>query len=349
VRIAVDAMGGDHAPAEIIEGAVAAAVGDGIPVMLVGAEKTITDELKRYRYPGDKVTIVHAPEVISMDDHPASAVRRKRDSSLVAATRLVKEGAAAAIISAGNTGAQMAAALLILGRLPGVERPGIATVIPSPMGPKVLIDSGANVDSKAGHLVRFAYMGSLYASRVLHAGNRAPRPSTAPIHWMGIRVTGGRGGPRVALLSVGSEPTKGSEAVIEAHQILAQAGDLNFVGNIEGRDFLSADVDVIVCDGFVGNVALKLVEGVVFTLTGMIGREIRRNPLRMLGGMLVKPAFGSLYRQFDYATYGGAPLLGVNGLSVICHGSSRAPAIRNAIRFAERAAQENIIECLSKG
>ncbi len=326
MRIAVDAMGGDHAPAEIIKGAVAAAAGDKIPVILVGEESIIETELKRYRYPQEAVAILHAPEVIAMDDHPASAVRRKKDSSLVAATRLVKEGEAAAIISAGNTGAQMAAAIFAFGRLPGIERPAIATVIPSPIGPKVLIDSGANVDDKASHLVQFAYLGSRYAGQVLHIGR-----------------------PRVALLSVGSEATKGTEAVIEAHQILAKTGALNFVGNVEGRDFLTADVDVIVCDGFVGNIALKLTEGIVFTIVGMIKEELKRNPLRMLGGVLVKPALRGLLCKLDYTEYGGAPLLGVNGLSIICHGSSRARAIRNAIRFANRAVQENFTESLLKG
>ncbi len=327
MSIAVDAMGGDYAPVEVIKGAVDAVNSDfAARVILVGHQELIEAELKKYRYPSEAITIRNAEEVILMDEHPASAVRRKRNSSLVVATRLVKEGEATAVISAGNTGAQMAAAFFEFGRLPGVERPGIATVFPSPKGPKVLIDSGANVDGKASHLIQFAYLGSHYARQVLGIGN-----------------------PRVALLSVGSEATKGTAAVIEAHQALAGAGDLHFAGNVEGREFLTADVDVIVCDGFVGNIALKLAEGIVSTLTGMIRDELKRNPLRMLGGMLVKPAFGDIFRRMDYAEYGGAPLLGVNGLSVICHGSSRARAIKNAIRYTAKAVKENLVESLQKG
>ena len=281
MRIAVDAMGGDYAPVEIVKGAVQA-VNDGAQVILVGLEELIASELKNYRYPPEAIAVRQASEVIRMDEHPASAVRRKKDSSMVVATKLVKEGEAAAIISAGNTGAQMAAALFAFGRLPGIERPGIATVFPSPGGPKVLIDSGANVDVKASHLVQFAYLGSYYARQVL-----------------------GITSPRVALLSVGSEATKGTEAVIKAHQALAEAEDLHFVGNVEGRDFLTADVDVIACDGFVGNIALKLTEGIVSTLTGLIKEELQRNPLRMLGGLLVKPAFSDLFRKLDYTEYGG--------------------------------------------
>lgn len=326
VKIAVDAMGGDYAPLEIVKGAVDAVNSGLAQVILVGSQDLIAAELEKYRYPHDAITVRHAPEAIGMDEHPASAVRRKKNSSLVVATRLVKEGEASAIISAGSTGAQMAAALFELGRIPGVDRPGIATVIPSPKGPKVLIDSGANVDVKTGHLLQFAYLGSHYARQVLGIGN-----------------------PRVALLNVGSEPTKGTEVVIEAYQALSKADSLLFAGNVEGRDFLTADVDVIVCDGFVGNIALKLLEGTVSTLTGMIRDEVKRNPLRMLGGMLVKPAFGDIFRQLDYSEYGGAPLLGVNGISFICHGSSRARSIQNAIRYTVKAVQEHLIETLQKG
>ncbi len=326
MSIAVDAMGGDYAPAEVVKGVVSAVNSDPVRVILVGEQDLVEAELKHYRYPPGAIAVRHAPEVIGMDEHPASAVRKKRNSSLVVATRLVKEGEVRAVISAGNTGAQMAAALFELGRLPGVERPGIATVFPSPKGPKVLIDSGANVDVKTSHLVQFAYLGSHYARKVLGIGN-----------------------PRVALLNVGSEPTKGTEAVIGAHQVLAEAGDLHFVGNVEGWDFLTADVDVIACDGFVGNIALKLAEGIVSTLTGMIRDEVKRNPLRMFGGILVKPAFGDLFRKLDYTEYGGAPLLGVNGLSVFCHGASRARAIQNAIRYTDKAIKENLVESLQKG
>lgn len=324
--IAVDAMGGDHAPAEIVRGAVAAASSGAVRVILVGLKDPVDAELGNYRYPPEAIAVRHAAEVISMGEHPASAVRRKKDSSLVVATRLVKTGEADAIISAGNTGAQMAAALFAFGRLPGIERPGIATVFPSPRGPKVLIDSGANVDVRAGHLVQFAVLGSCYARQVL-----------------------GIGSPRVALLNVGSEPAKGTETIIEAYQALSGVEGLHFAGNVEGRDFFAADVDVIVCDGFIGNVALKLTEGIVATLTGMIRDELKQSAWRMLGGILVRPAFKDVFRKLDYTEYGGAPLLGVNGLSIICHGSSRARAIQNAISFAGRAVQEGLMDGLRKG
>ncbi len=326
MKVAVDAMGGDYAPEEIVKGAVEAAVKDGTQIILVGKEERVQAELNKYRYPPELISCVHAPENIEMDEEPVPAVRRKKNASLVVATRLVKERTAAAIVSAGNTGAQMAAALFELGRIPGVERPAIATVFPSPGGPKVLIDSGANVDCKARHLVQFACLGSIYAREVL-----------------GIES------PRVALLNIGSEPNKGNEAVVEAFQILEKTGSLLFAGNLEGRDFFTGDVDVIVCDGFLGNVVLKLTEGLVAALFMMIRSELKKNPLRSLGGVLVKPGFREILRKLDYAEYGGAPLLGVQGISIICHGSSRAKAIRNAIRFAQEAARKNLLELVKKG
>ncbi|MDH7576814.1 MAG: phosphate acyltransferase PlsX [Bacillota bacterium] len=326
MKIAVDAMGGDYAPAEIVKGAVEAAVMDGIQIVLVGEEERIQKELNKYRYPTELISCLHAPEAIEMNEEPALAVRRKRNASLVVATKLVKEKTAAAIVSAGNTGAQMAAALFELGRIPGIERPGIATVFPSPAGPKVLIDSGANADCKARHFVHFAVLGSIYAQHVLGIEN-----------------------PRVALLNVGSEPKKGSEVVVEAYQLLEQTKSVTFSGNLEGRDFFSADVDVIVCDGFIGNIVLKLTEGLVATLFAMIKAEFKKSPLQLFGGLLVKPGFKAILRKLDYAEYGGAPLLGVQGISVICHGSSRAKAVRNAIRFAQEAVKQNFVELVKKG
>lgn len=326
MKVAVDAMGGDYAPEEIVKGAVEAVVKDGTQIILVGKEERVQAELNKYHYPPELISCVHAPESIEMDEEPVPAVRRKKNASLVVATRLVKERTAAAIVSAGNTGAQMAASLFELGRIPGVERPAIATVFPSPGGPKVLIDSGANVDCKARHLVQFACLGSIYAREVL-----------------GIES------PRVALLNIGSEPNKGNEAVVEAFQILEKTKNLLFAGNLEGRDFFTGDVDVIVCDGFLGNVVLKLTEGLVAALFMMIRSELKKNPLRSLGGVLVKPGFREILRKLDYTEYGGAPLLGVQGISIICHGSSRAKAIRNAIRFAQEAARKNLLELVKKG
>lgn len=326
MKIAVDAMGGDYAPAEIVKGAVEAAVRDGIEIVLVGQQERVETELKKYSYPPGKIVVYHAPQVIEMNEHPASAVRNKRDSSIVVATKLLKDGKASAVVSAGNTGAQMAAALFILGRVPGIDRPGIATVFPSPKGPKVLLDSGANVDVKSRNLVQFAYLGSIYSRNVL-----------------GIER------PRVALLNIGSEPNKGTETIQEAFQELSGDPKINFSGNIEGREFLTADVDVIICDGFVGNVVLKLTEGLVSTLMALVREELKKNPLRSVGGVLVKPAFKELFKKLDYTEYGGAPLLGVMGISIICHGSSNYKAIRNAIRFARETAESGFLESLKKG
>ncbi len=320
MRIAVDVMGGDYAPGEIVKGSVDAVINDGIEVVLVGEEEQVRNELIKYDFPDHLISVVNAGETIEMDEHPAKAVRRKKDASLVVATRLVKNGEAAALLSAGNTGAQMAAALFELGRFPGVERPGIATVLPSPQGPKVLIDSGANVDAKAEHLVCFAYLGSAFAEGVL-----------------------GISEPRVALLNIGSESSKGNDLVVKAYQLLQGTDKLYFKGNIESRDLMAADVDVIVCDGFVGNITLKAVEGIAAVLMAMIKDELTRNPLRLLGGALVKPRFIEIRKKLDYNEYGGAPLLGVKGLSIICHGSSRARAIKNAIRYARQAAESNLL------
>ena len=320
MRIDVDVMGGDYAPGEIVKGSVDAGINDGIEVVLVGEEEQVRNELIKYDFPDHLISVVNAGETIEMDEHPAKAVRRKKDASLVVATRLVKNGEAAALLSAGNTGAQMAAALFELGRFPGVERPGIATVLPSPQGPKVLIDSGANVDAKAEHLVCFAYLGSAFAEGVL-----------------------GISEPRVALLNIGSESSKGNDLVVKAYQLLQGTDKLYFKGNIESRDLMAADVDVIVCDGFVGNITLKAVEGIAAVLMAMIKDELTRNPLRLLGGALVKPGFIEIRKKLDYNEYGGAPLLGVKGLSIICHGSSRARAIKNAIRYARQAAESNLL------
>jgi glycerol-3-phosphate acyltransferase PlsX len=323
--IAVDAMGGDYAPGEIIKGALDAVSENELKIILVGEEEKIKEELSKYQYPQDRVLVVHAPESIGMHEHPASAVRRKKASSLVIAAELVKSGQASALISAGNTGAQMAASLFVLGRIPGIERPGIATVLPSLNGPKVLIDSGANAEAKASHIVQFAYLGKAYAESVLGINN-----------------------PRVALLNVGSEPSKGSKLVCEAYEILHQAKGLCFVGNIEGRDLLTADVDIVACDGFVGNVVLKTAEGIAMTLAAMMKSELKKNPVRVFGGILIRPAIKEVWKQLDYTEVGGAPLLGVQGISIICHGSSRSRAIHSAIRGAVLAIENDLLGSMNK-
>ena len=260
-------------------------------VILVGHQESIEAELKKYRYPREAITVRTLKKSSAWMSTRCPQSGRRKTRHWWWPPGWSKRARQPRSFRPAIPEPRWRQRCSNFGRLPGVERPGIATVFPSPKGPKVLIDSGANVDVKASHLVQFAYLGSHYASQVLGIGN-----------------------PRVALLSVGSEATKGSGAVIEAHQALAGAGDLNFTGNVEGREFLTADVDVIVCDGFVGNIALKLAEGIVSTLTGMIRDELKRNPLRMLGGILVKPAFSDIFRRMDYTEYGGAPLLGVNGL-----------------------------------
>jgi len=312
MRIALDAMGGDYAPTELVKGAVEA--GRAYPdlnIALVGQPEAI--KACGHELPPN-VTIYPATEVVGMDEHPATAVRRKKDSSIVVATRLVKEGKADAVVSAGSTGAQMAAALLGLGRIKGIERPAIATILPTAAGGKLMLDVGANANAKAQHLYQYAVMGSIYAAKILNIAN-----------------------PKVGLLNIGSEETKGSELSLAAHELLKKA-PVNFIGNIEGRDVPQGVADVIICDGFVGNVVLKFAEGMAVTLFEMIKAQLMVTPLRKLGGAMVKPGLKEVARVLDYSEYGGSPLLGVDGISIVCHGSSKAKAVRNAIKVAGECA-----------
>ncbi|MEW5954631.1 MAG: phosphate acyltransferase PlsX [Bacillota bacterium] len=318
MKIAVDAMGGDFAPGVVVSGALEACREYKQPVILVGDEAAIHNELNGYSGT-DLLEIVHAPEVISNNESPAVAVRRKKNSSIVRSVSLVKEGEAAALVSAGSTGGVMAAALLGLGRIKGIDRPAIVSIIPSLKGGTVLLDVGANVDCKPYQLVQFAIMGSLYAEKV-----------------MGISF------PRVALLSNGEEDTKGNELTLAAYPLLKMT-ELNFIGNAEGRDIFNGTVDVMVCDGFVGNVVLKTGEGLASALIEMVKEEVNKNMLAKLGALIAVPALKNFRRRLDYAEYGGAPLLGVNGIAIICHGSSSARAIKNAIRTAREAAENNLI------
>jgi glycerol-3-phosphate acyltransferase PlsX len=311
-RIAVDALGGDRAPEEVVAGAAEAA-GEGIDVVLVGPAGLDTHGLE----------LVEAAEVLAMDEKPAEAVRAKPDSSLVVANRLVADGGAAAVLSAGNTGAMLAAGLLHVRRLPGVMRPAIAVVLPSRRGPSVLLDSGANADARPEHLLQFAYMGAIFAEEVLEL----PQPS-------------------VRLLSIGEEPEKGSQLALEAHELLA-ASDLNFEGNTESRELLEGAADVVVTDGFTGNVSLKLLEGTIKTLLDALREEITSTPRGKLGGLLIRPAARSLRNRLDPDTYGGAYLLGLRGLSVIAHGNSSRRAIANAIRLAARGVEHDVVDRLA--
>jgi glycerol-3-phosphate acyltransferase PlsX len=321
LKIAVDAMGGDHAPANEVEGAVEAARALGVGVILVGKAELINAELDKYREQkgaargrisgGTNIEVVDAREVVTMDDPVATAVRRKRNSSIRVAAQLVRAGEAQALVSAGNTGAVMMTAKLVIGTLPEVDRPALAAVLPTLTGRgTVILDVGANSDCKPAHLYSFAVMGSLYSSVIVGARN-----------------------PRVGLLSIGEEEIKGNDLTKEAFKLLKKS-HLNFIGNVEGRDMYTGEIDVVVCDGFTGNVALKVSEGVTETLLRLLKHELKASLQTKAGALLTRPAFQRFKQRVDYAEYGGAPLLGIKGITVICHGRSNAKAIRNAIGVA---------------
>ena len=330
MRIAVDAMGGDFAPKEIVRGAVEAARRHDCEIVLIGDEEQIRAELHGEDPATLHISIVHASEVIGMNEHPAEAVRSKKDSSVVVATRLVKEGCCDAVFSAGSTGAAVAAAQLILHRIRGVGRPSIATPMPTPDGVTLMLDSGANVDSKPEHLVQSAVMGSLYAQYVF-----------------GIEH------PRVGLLNIGEEETKGNEQAKETYQLLKVEPNIHFAGNAEGRDVPKGNFDVVICDGFVGNVVLKFAEGLAKTILGLIREEIRGAGLMArLGALLLMPTLRRLGKRLDVREYGGAPLLGVNGCCVIGHGSSDAKSVASAIGvtvdYVNRKVLDQIRDALAK-
>jgi glycerol-3-phosphate acyltransferase PlsX len=309
MRIAVDAMGGDYAPRAAIQGAWHSAVRDGVSVLLVGDRPRLERELARLGDSRGRIEIVHAEERIEMDE-PPTAVRKKRRSSLVLCAELVRDGQAKAMVSAGNTGAAMVAAKLFLGALPGVDRPALAAVFPNPRGRTVVLDVGANVDSKPEQLRQFAVMGHFYAQEVV-----------------------GTTAPRIGLLSIGEEEAKGTDVTREVFRNLKSTG-LNFIGNVEGRDVFNGEADVVVCDGFVGNVLLKSAESMAELIVSMMREELGRTMRTRLGGWLARPAFLSFKRRTDYAEYGAVPLLGVAGGCFIGHGRSNARAVRNAIRRA---------------
>jgi glycerol-3-phosphate acyltransferase PlsX len=307
-RVAVDAMGGDRGPSEIVAGALAARAA-GVTPLLFGTADVDAQGLE----------LRHASDVIAMHEKPAEAVRAKPDSSLVAAVRAVAEGEADAVVSAGNTGAMLAAGLLELRRLPGVMRPAIAVPIPAKRGPSVLIDAGANADARPEHLLQFATMGAVFAEEILGVAR-----------------------PEVRLLSIGEEREKGNQLALEAHELLA-ASELNFGGNTEGRDLLAGAADVVVTDGFTGNVALKTIEGTIRTLLEGLRAEITATPRGKLGGLLIRPASRRLRHRLDPDTYGGAYLLGLRGLAVIAHGNSSRTAIENAVRLAALGVEHDVV------
>ncbi len=325
MRIAVDAMGGDYAPVEIVKGAVQAANLQGVTIILVGDQQAVERELSKYPAQSRRHIVVrHASEVVAMDEHPANAIRKKPDSSIVVAANLVNSGDAQAMVSAGNTGAAMAVATLRLGRIRGIDRPAIGTVLPvGNNGQAVMLDAGANVDCSVENLLQFAVMGKEYAQHVLGISN-----------------------PRVGLLSIGEEPSKGNELTKNANARLSETA-LNFVGNVDGKDAFRGAADVIVCDGFAGNIVLKIAEGVAEHIFGIMKTELNRNPIRKLGGMMAKPAFAMVKASLDYSEYGGAPLLGVNGVCIIGHGRSNAKAVCNAIRAAASAVEHDVVNSIT--
>jgi len=325
MRIVLDAMGGDYAPPVAVEGGVWAAREYGIEVMLVGREEDVQRELAKHDASGLSLPIVHASQVIEMEEHPAAAVKAKKDSSMVVGMDLLKRGQADAFVSAGNSGGVMAAALFRLGRIRGIKRPALSTVYPTTPGLCFMLDVGANTDCKPDYLLQFAYMGAAYAERVL-----------------------GIASPRVGIVSNGEEEGKGSILVQEAYQLL-KTSDLNFIGNVEGKDIPAGMADVVVTDGFTGNVIGKLSEGLAESLLSVIKEEIKKNPLATVGALLSKPAFDKVKKRLDYAEFGGAPLLGVDGVVIVAHGRSNAKAIKNAVRVAKQAVEGEMLAAIKEG
>lgn len=324
IKVAVDAMGGDHAPLEIVKGAVEAVKKrEDMKVFLVGQEKAVEAELEKYQYDASRIEVVNATEVIEMAEPPVQAIRTKKDSSIVVAMKMVKNGEADAFVGAGSTGAVLVGGQLIVGRLKGVERPPLAPLIPTEKGASLLIDCGANVDARPSHLVQFAKMGSIYMENVMGISN-----------------------PRVAIVNIGAEEEKGNALVKETFPLLKECKDINFIGSIEARDIPSGYADVIVCEAFAGNIILKLYEGVGGTFMSMVKKGMMVDLRSKIGALLVKPALKKTLKRFDTSQYGGAPLLGLKGLVVKTHGSSKALEICNSIlqcaTFTEQRMNEKI-------
>ncbi len=325
MKIALDAMGGDYAPLVTIEGAIEyLKEHPQDEIILVGDSSRIEKELKEKKYPSRRLTVKHASQTIEMDESPSQALRKKKDSSIRRAVELVKTGEANAMVSAGNSGVVMATALFILGKSPGVDRPAIAASLPTLKKPFVLIDAGANVDCKPSNILQFAYMGSAYYRAMFSVDN-----------------------PRVAILSIGEEDTKGNELTKEALQML-RASHLNFMGNIEGKDLFLGEAHVVVCDGFTGNIALKISEGLAEVIMKMIKREISDLSIGKIGYLFLKPALRRFKKKTDYAEYGGAPLLGINGTCIISHGRSSTKAIKNALIVASMLSKKDLHKEISR-
>lgn len=326
--IAVDAMGGDFGPSVVIPGAFDAARHQNLKLLLVGDCEKVEAEINQLDTANVDFEIIHASQVAEMGEKPSDILRRKKDASIQVACRLVRDGKADGIVSAGHSGATVACGMFIMGRVPGVERPALASVMPTEGTPVVLLDVGANVDCKPHHLFQFGLMADAYA-----------------------RDLSGLESPRVALLSIGEEEGKGNSLVKESYELFKMAQNINFVGNVEGRDMFTGEVDVVVCDGFVGNVALKLSEGLSSSLSRVLKRELLSGFWTKLGTLLARSAFRRFARIVDYAEYGGAPLLGLQGIAIVCHGKSNSKAITSAIRmadtFAKKRTNDRVIEAIS--
>ena len=325
MRIAVDAMGGDHAPREIVRGAIDYAVQSTDEVSLVGDVPRLEREVAAYgRGVPPNLHYVDAPDIVGMNDHPATAIRTKRGSSIVVATDLVRDGDADAVVSAGSTGATMAAAVFRLGRIQGIDRPALPAHMVTATGPIMLLDVGANVDSDPENLVQFAAMGAIFAEHVLHVHN-----------------------PRIGLLNIGEEVEKGDDLTREAHAKLASL-DLHFVGNVEAHDMITHRADVVVCDGFVGNVVIKFFEGITSFMFRALREDLQQGPIAPLALMALKPGFDRMKARFDYERYGGAPLLGVRGVSIVTHGRAKARMIEHAIRVASESAEARVPQLIAQ-
>jgi glycerol-3-phosphate acyltransferase PlsX len=324
MRVALDAMGGDYAPSVNIEGAVETVNEHGdIHVILVGNEQLIGKELDNKRYASNRISLEHAPQVVEMRESPTAALRKKKESSIRIGLELVKSGRADAFVSAGHSGVVMATSLFLLGTSKGVDRPAIATLMPTLKGTFILLDAGANVDCKPENLQQFALMGNTYCKLIM-----------------------GKSNPSVALLSIGEEDTKGNELTKEAFKLI-KTTHLNFIGNIEGKDIFSGKADVVVCDGFIGNIALKISEGLAETILKMLKMEISSVSTGRIGYLMMKPVIRNFKKRTDYDEYGGAPLLGINGSCIISHGRSTAKAIKNALRVAADYASKKVFDAIS--
>lgn len=326
IRVAVDAMGGDNAPGEIVKGAVeAVATRNDIKVLLVGQQDVVAEELGKYDYPKEQIEIVHAEEVIETAEPPVMAIRKKKDSSIVVAMNMVKHKEADAFVSAGSSGAILVGGQVIVGRIKGIERPPLAPLIPTEKGVSLLVDCGANVDARASHLVQFAKMGSIYMEHVVGVKN-----------------------PRVAIVNIGAEEEKGNALVKETFPLLKACTDINFVGSIEAREIPHGEADVIVCEAFTGNVILKLYEGLSSTLVGAIKQGMMSSLKSKIGAALALPALKKTLKAFDASAYGGAPLLGLNGLVVKTHGSAKATEVKNSIIQCVTFKEQDINEKIKK-